>query len=377
MKPGIASIRVNRCVRYRYRYSECVRCAEACPHEAIALNDEGAKVDAERCRGCGLCTAACPTAAWDCEGYEPIEQLRQAIRQPSWRIACAPSGADADAVVPCLGAVQAAMLAYFAKRALPLTLRGAWHCADCAHGAKGAAQLAANLDALALLHDNVCVDGDREWVLPQVERKAPQGKRPDAQPLRTPSHARGFDAGRRQLFRRIAKPRPSAATGGADAAAPPAAPAQAIRAGPYHVPEQRDLLQIVCGRADEQAVSVPLHDNLPLMQLQLHSGCTLCEACFRVCPTGALQIDENPGDWALTLQTERCVGCQVCLEACQPRVLDACTDTEVRNLQAPIRLIEQSKQRCSRCDRYFVSSTPQSTCAVCSDDEEAFTAIFG
>jgi len=154
-------------------------------------------------------------------------------------------------------------------------------------------------------------------------------------------------------------------------------PAGAIRAGPYFVPEHRDLLQIVCKRADDQPVTVPLHDMLPLMQLTLHRGCTLCEACFRVCPTGALQIDENPGDWALTFQTDRCVGCQVCLEVCQPRVLDALVRSDARPEQAPIRLMEMSKQRCARCDRHFVSPSPQSTCVVCSDDEQAFTAIFG
>lgn len=372
MSLGTVRFRANRCVRYRFRYSECARCADACPHEAISLHDEGATLDPARCRDCALCTAACPTDAWESPSYQPIEQLRQAIRKPNWAIACAPSGAPADAVVPCLGAVQATMLAYFAKRALPLTLRGAWHCVQCAHGAKGAAQLAANLEAADSLHASARLEGDAEWVMPQVEADGPAdaGQRPA--PWR-----QAFSASRRQLFRRVVH---RAATDLAEATAvskPAPVPEQAIRAGPYHVPEHRDLLQIVCSRSDDQPVTVPLHDMLPLMQLQLHSGCTLCEACFRVCPTGALQIDENPGDWSLTFQAERCVGCQVCLEACQPRVLDACTDTRFEKSQAPIRLIERVKQRCGRCDRYFASASPQSACAVCSDDEQAFTAIFG
>lgn len=366
--------RANRCVRYRYRYSECTRCAQACPHDAITFDDEGARLDAARCQDCALCTAACPTAAWESEAYRPIEQLRQAIRRPTWTIACAPSGEAADAVVPCLGSVQSAMLAYFAKRALPLTLRGAWHCGQCAHGANGAAQLAAHLDAVNTLRDSARVDGDREWVMPRLEVDAPE-RSLDRNGARRPA----FNASRRRLFRRIVQ-RASTDLAEASAAAgdkPPLLPSQGIRAGPYHVPEQRDLLQIVCTRGDEQPVSVPLHDMLPMMQLQLHSGCTLCEACFRVCPTGALQIDENPGDWALTFQTDRCVGCQVCLEVCQPRVLDARESTATHPAATPIRLIERSKQRCARCDRHFVSTLPQSTCTICSDDEEAFTAIFG
>ncbi len=368
MSLGAPQLHANRCTRYRYRYSQCTRCADACPHDAIALNDEGARLDPARCQDCGLCTAACPTAAWDSPSYQPIELLRQAIRQPSWSFACAPSGATADAVVPCLGAVQGVMLAYFAKRGLPLMLRGAWHCGACAHGAKGAAQLAENLDALNTLHDGVRAESDPPWVVPVVEQTGSPA---------APRRAAKFDSARRQLFRRIVHRASSDMAEAAAASPPPSVPAGAIRAGPYGLPEHRDLLQIVCKRADDQPIAIPLHDALPLMQLRLHSGCTLCEACFRVCPTGAIQIDENPGDWALTFQTDRCVGCQVCLEVCQPRVLDARERSDARPEQPPIRLLEMSKQRCARCDRHFVSPSPQSTCAVCSDDEHAFTAIFG
>ena len=36
--------RAPHCTRYRYRYSECRRCADACPHNAIGLSDEGVTI---------------------------------------------------------------------------------------------------------------------------------------------------------------------------------------------------------------------------------------------------------------------------------------------------------------------------------------------
>lgn len=154
-------------------------------------------------------------------------------------------------------------------------------------------------------------------------------------------------------------------------------PDKAIRAGAYALTEQRELLQIVAGRKNGGAFHVTLHEALPALDITISPGCTVCEACFRVCPTGAIKITENPGDWALEFHRDRCVGCAACLEVCQPRVLDAAAQFDLSPDQPPRILISLAKQRCNRCDRFFVSPHPEKTCKVCSDDQDAFTAIYG
>lgn len=376
--------RANRCTRYRYRYSECRRCADACPHEAISLSDEGASLVANACKDCGLCVSACHTDAWSSPSFKPIDLLREAIQRTAFSLACEPSGCGvgADATVPCLGAIDAVWLAYMARRRIPVTLHGSGHCGDCVHGRTGAAQLQTNLEALDELLKAATpptADGEPlspEWLLPVL---AHDQRAPDKREKMASKGA--VAASRRQLFQRLfrhgSRTPAEPGQGGAPAQAPGKVPEKAIRAGAYALSEQRELLQIVCRRKDGAPFHVVYHEALPLLQLSLQPGCTLCEACFRVCPTGALQIEENPGDWALTFQTDRCVACAVCLEVCQPKVLDAAPSFDARPDQAAITLIRQTKQRCARCDRHFVSPEPRKTCAVCSDDEDAFAAIFG
>lgn len=369
--------RASHCSRYRYRYSECRRCADACPHEAIELSDQGASLLAQRCRNCALCISACHTQAWSSGDFKPIDILREAIKMPAFSLACEPSGCKADAAVPCLGAIDAAWLAYMAKRRLPVTLLGSDHCVRCEHGKTGAAQLRRNLDAVDSLFEaqkhGAASDADEsKWTLPRTvddER---------SQPVRSATQASSAaGSARRSLLGRLFRHHHDPATSSAPALQPAQLPAKAIRAAAYMVSEPRELLQIVCKQKTDRPFTVALHESLPLMQLGLQSGCTLCEACFRVCPTGAIQIEQNPHDWALTFQADRCVACEVCLEVCQPRVLDAQTSFDARPGQPAITLIKQAMQRCARCDRHFVSPTPQKTCAICSDDEYAFDAIFG
>jgi ferredoxin len=362
MSLAYPQFRDPHCTRYRYRYSECRRCLDACPHEAITLSDKGAEIDPARCQNCGLCIAACHTGAWVSESFQPIEILRQAIKQKTFSIACAPSGATADAIVPCLGAVSAAAIAYLGKRRIPLTLIGNDHCEECPHGAKGAQQLTMQLEAAALLRAAAQEEG-QAWLEPVL------GEGQAAPPA-------AHNPARRQLFRRLVG-RGVDAVAAPQPVARPVVPDKAIRPGAYFHTEERELLTIVCARKDGRPATLGWHEALPLMQLTLQQGCTNCEACFRVCPTGALQIVENPGDWALTFQTDRCVACEVCLEVCQPRVLDAAAQFDARPEQPARVLHALVKQRCARCDRFFVSAEPREICKICSDDEEAFAMIFG
>jgi ferredoxin len=370
------NLRASQCTRYRYRYSECRRCTDACPHEAIALSDEGAVLLADRCKECALCITACHTNAWSSPGFNPIDILRDAIKKPDFSLACTPSGCKGDAQIPCLGAVDGVWLAYMAKRRIPVTLHGSDHCGQCAHGKTGAAQLKINLEAAQTLAQaqQQGEDGNsaNSWVMPHLaldDRSATTKQATQAQSAASEAR-RGFFG---RLFRPKAVPSGSPPVAGQ----PAQVPEKAIRAGAYMVSDQRELLQIVCKQKTERPFNVAWHEGLPLMQLSLQTGCTLCEACFRVCPTGAIEIVQNPHDWALTFQTDRCVACEVCLEVCQPRVLDAQPVFDARPGQPPVTLISQAMQRCSRCDRHFVSPIPQKTCSICSDDEQAFDAIFG
>jgi ferredoxin len=362
---ALPEVRAAQCVRYRYRYSDCTRCVDACPHGAVRPTDAGIDIDPGVCRNCALCTSACRTGAVVSGNLDRIELLRRAIKHESFTIACAPSGLRAEAIVPCLGALDAVTLAYLSKRGIDTELRGASGCIGCPQGARGAAQLHANLDAVSSLAGAAAPE---PW---RPIRLADDG--PGHPSVADQSHAMA----RRQLFRRLVGRGIDAvaAGGGGDELLPVAE--KAIRPGPYAVTDQRELLRIVAGRVEGRALRLPAHEAIPLIDLELSDGCTACEACFRACPTGAIAIEESESSWTLAFDAQRCVGCEVCVEVCQPKVLRASAVAEVTSVKNVRALHRLAKQRCVRCDRFFVSHRPRESCGVCEDDAEAFAQIFG
>lgn len=359
---AVPGFQAERCVRYRYRYSACSRCADACAHEAIELADDGVRVRADSCKGCALCVAACPTEALKSRevSFTALEARCDDTVQMS--IACAPSGCDADVVVPCLGALDALTLAAFARRGIALRLLGSTHCAGCEHAAKGPQMIALHQEAYRLLSVQAAqleqTWAEHEW---QDEEAAKRADTPDG--------------ARRALFRRLLSHGSDVLSGKLEH---PPVPLKAIRAAAPFLPQRKVLLNGLFGDVAEEKIKVARHPALPAEDWQVNKGCNHCEACVRVCPTGAIQLLENTGAWRLAFLNDRCVACDVCAEACQPGVLQAVSGAEVVvNKQKGRLLAAVAKQRCTRCDRVFVNEGGRDICPICSSDDEDFAELFG
>ncbi len=354
--------RAERCVRYRYSYSECSRCADACPHEAIRLFDAGVEVLAERCKHCGLCAVACQTEALNQIGVS-ADYLKKMAGESVWMtIACAPSELAGTVVVPCLGAIHPVVLAELSRQDITVDLAGAEHCTECVHASKGPDMIRSSLAA----HELLCSAGGpapyAAVTLRAAETEA-DGKQEK------------LDATRRSLFHRIVGHGVDVMSGKFEAAQ---APLKAIRAAAPFLPERKVILNNLYAAAGEDAITVARHDALPAEDWQVVSGCTYCEACVRVCPTGALQLLESNTAWRLAVLNDRCVACDVCAEVCQPKVLRKMNAEEVIiNRQKGRLLAAVAKQRCARCDRVFVKESGGDICPICSGDDDDFASIFG
>ncbi len=74
--------------------------------------------------------------------------------------------------------------------------------------------------------------------------------------------------------------------------------------------------------------------------------------------------------------SNHCVGCSACVEVCQPAALHKAPFVDASPERKPVVLKGAVKQRCGRCDRFFISPTAEDVCPVCRDDDDAFGRIF-
>ncbi|SCZ54579.1 NADH-quinone oxidoreductase subunit I [Thiohalomonas denitrificans] len=350
----LPEVRIQRCVRYRFRYSHCSRCADGCPPGALTPDEEGVTLDAARCSGCGLCGTACPTAV-----FEPARLPLAALvkpETPSLSIVCAPSGLRGEVRVPCLGDLDLALLASLAQREIAVTLRVAGHCENCANAPVGGERvegLAGALDELG----KAASDQGLPWSAPLVE---------------TEDTGRTHQADRRQLFRRWANRVVQSSHDQVELEVP----AFAVRAAAHFVPARRRLAEVVLGRFEAVPESTGLALLLGVGSIDARAGrCTGCESCARVCPSGALKIFEGDSRWELQFRIGQCLGCGVCVEACGAGALTLHHHWQPA-ADAPVALHSLRRFLCESCGRFFIG-LEEDTCPVCSDDEDNFEAIFG
>ena len=62
----------------------CGQCAERCPFNAIAVDDEIAAIDVIRCVGCGQCTLVCPTGAISLANRPDVDRIPLPTDRADW-----------------------------------------------------------------------------------------------------------------------------------------------------------------------------------------------------------------------------------------------------------------------------------------------------
>lgn len=310
------SVSAELCKRVRFRKSECRRCLEVCPNDAIALNPGPAISD--RCSDCGLCQNACPTEVFrdklHSEQYllDRVRSLlaarRTANRPKRVSISChraRPREADSLGVA-CLGSITENVLVGAALAGCDRIRLMKGNCSQCRLQAgeellrDSLRRSRALLESLGLGEVPICLEEG------QSTRESPVGRNElfSRVAARVRNHVASvryhhYDDGKAHSSRRAED-------------------------GSVSYSPRRAYLRTLASRAGTVSFSIKRNEpafrwgNLAIDQTR----CSACGICVSVCPTGALEQGTENGTRILSFVSSACTKCRLCIESCLETAID-------------------------------------------------------
>lgn len=335
--PRAVEQRRERCVHAAAGRVTCTRCLDVCPTGALTSAGAAVALDPLICGGCGGCAAVCPTAALRYAAPPLAVTLRRAaVLLNVYRAA----GGEGAVLLLHDGGASAEALAALARRGpglpahvLPLAVP---HPTQL--GAEPLLTMLA-LGAMRLLVWDAGPDAAAEGA----------GLRTAMAMAEAMLAAIGFGAGR---LGRIDEQDPLllCAALGDDPCGDAVPPAEALDLDSAPEARLRASLDHLAAAAGVAASEVALPSGAPCGGVDVSAACTLCLACTRACPTGALEGE--PRSQVLTFQESACVQCGLCAAVCPEQAITLrprlAPDAALRRV-----LVQDEVAICAKCGRPY------------------------
>lgn len=321
------------CVYALLDSASCRACVEACPQQAWSLDDESLDIDTARCDGCGLCAPACPQGAIR-HGYGPLR--RRWKTRPLAFAACEQAPLpDSAPTLPCLHALGLGDLLGLYREGYRHLVQPEVDCDSCPRGA--GPRLAHTLGQVNLM----LASRDQ----PQMSLRVVSAQKWHEMLSSTDAPVAGPRLGRRGFLRH--------ALGTGIEEGLKAAGVMEEQPGGF-VPPGRLLTPV----SDKDVLPcVPEIDAL---------RCSGCDACVRLCPHGAVTLEEGDEESHYAVLARNCTGCGICVDVCDRDAIAIQRWQAQRQRDLPL-----SVQTCSGCNVPFhvplgSGEADQAGCPVCA-----------
>jgi len=341
------TIRAQLCSRTITPKSSCSNCQKVCPVQAITLTGNGPKV--EPCISCGLCIEACPNHVFKLNENNLLDinnkQIQTLILTCSLMLQNSEKTVqNSISKISCLGELYPELLIYllsiFSKI---IIIHDPKECSNCfAQTLEEKFQL----DKFSnILDENIT---EKLMIVNDINKIKPYLNTQKTQPAHD----------RRSFFKSIF-------TGSKELS-------QQILDSALHqeIPKnkkEKPLKMYYLSEALKKQKNIDYSKMLPYPKIKL-TACNFCGACSKLCPTGALKINEEEKEKRITFTPNLCTHCNICSDVCFYQGLSWENDTtlgEFINDEAQI-LGSAIEKVCDNCQQeYYDFDENQNLCFLC------------
>lgn len=303
----------NRCLNQQHNGVECSHCVSRCPGQALILANQQIYLSQERCLGCGLCFADCPTQVFSSSQWDETT-IRSDVEEQGAKITQIFCGSHS---APYLSKEDKEKGAVQIPTCLSALSKGAWYELGLLTGVE------LRLDECHDCPLKSCIERVKFALETAMEWLEASGHTPDFTLIYTADKAKK----RKKL--------------------------QAVSSG-LKVTSRRDLFLTLMGRKHQEQLKVQKGvpgreetkkrariNTLPDWQkrledsysrhyqeggnpaywpfIQMSTECVNCGMCARYCPTQALKIRVEGKECIHFFTGGHCIDCRICMLSCPTR----------------------------------------------------------
>lgn len=306
----------DKCLRVRTAANICDNCVKVCPSQAIEISN-GFRIDKEKCDACGLCAGTCPTEALMLDQHSYHQLIGRAREKRKIAFTCEQNPLLGVINLPCLGYLSETLLIGLVLNCNRIRLVfAAEKCASC------------NRQAGALIEERLI------RVQAMASRLGKEG-------VLLVDHGEEEEVLTKREFFSFLKDRIVTLTysGWED---------KRTRKGKKLLPAAREFLLNSTGQSLKTGSQLMLSgSNWPFAQIEVDERCTGCQVCTQICPTGALQMNDDDEEKELRHTPALCLNCGACADYCPQQAVSQGDKVDLGKVVAatsfPLRKIHQKR----------------------------------
>ncbi|MEW8683632.1 MAG: 4Fe-4S binding protein [Candidatus Thiodiazotropha endolucinida] len=323
----------ERCVHEIVEMASCSSCVDVCPQHAWSLDDEALRLDTALCDGCGLCMPACPEGA---------VSIRHQILIGDWEqrkivlCACDKAGiTHKDGTIPCIHIVGIKDILKLYRKGYSEWFVATGRCTECMRnrGVKFSERVEQINSALSV-----------NTITPISYRRLSSSEWQHISSLLVEDHAasrfsrRGFLQGMIEGGLRPISVIFNLYEGETD--------------------EYTTLGELIPAKGESSVW--PYAPQIDAVQ------CNGCDACARLCPHGAIDLNDTGERMYYSVEPQLCSGCGICVDICNAQAISVNEWSRLKH-----RDVALERMKCSCCGNQVHVPTEsrvrsQQHCRICA-----------
>ena len=338
------TIRINsaNCLQARYKDYDCNKCLQDCPRNSIKIENNKVKIDEQSCNNCGICTYSCPTKTFHIENEGLIACEKKMNNKRLANFTCRKQGDDrVDILLPCLKNLSLEMLMVASLEKLPIQIN--WDrdiCTKCevSFNQEKLVEIINLWNSQSNLENNALILHEKS--LNKNHFKKVSRREFFTFSKQTVKGQIGdfiFDSFNEINFR-----------------------------DKVQIQENRNYLKkfINLTSYQDKIIDPKMTQKLSLCIIKAEGDCNLCDKCTKLCPTGALQVKEEPLVKKLFFDPGLCLDCGICLNNCAYLYKSDIKEVTFKELMVKVELHKDHFDNCPKCGELKSEKAP-----VCLDCE--------